>query len=286
MRVDKDDRYMPEQSNKQSTLSFNISTFFQQYSKKKLIVMGLALIIIVLLLSLMIFRSLKPKTPTPLTPPEINSVSSTEVADTINNEQANEGINSTQIAQTPSAAPNNRGRAPIDDVNGRAQTNGITSMSGHSQNHLPTKSAKPNSPTTDISTTHSSGSSNNDATTNKPQDLNSSDHKPVRLSSDNDVKTGKNSTSIANIKDTQFAIQLSSSSSIDGLKELVKKHNLTNYQIYETKRNNDKWYILVNGTYDSADEARKAIKSLPSEMQNNKPWIKSGATINKEKSAK
>lgn len=266
MRVDKDDRYMPEQSSKSSTPSFSISTFFQHYSKKKLIIMGLALAIIVLLVCFVISRPSK-KT-TILTPPEVNS--STQTPDpTISSDNG-------ALAQGQSSAP--MPPAPFNS-NVNEHDTGVSQPPASTQ---PTSSSRPDLQPTDNSTTqNNSGSS---TTLNKP--INPDRGNPTVSNSNNSVITGNNSNSIAKIKNDQFSIQLSSSSSVDGLKKLVKEHNVTNYQIYETKRNNVKWYILVKGTYDSADEARKAIKSLPSALQKDKPWIKSGETINKEKSAK
>lgn len=268
MRVDKDDRYIPEQSSKSSTPSFSISTFFQHYSKKKLIIMGLALAIIVLLVCFVISRPSK-KT-TILTPPQVNGVSSTQTPDsTISGDNGALAQGQQNSAPVPPA--------PINNINehdtGASQPPASTQSTSGSRADL--------QPTDNSTTQNTSGSS---TTLNKP--INPDRGNTTVSNSNNSVITGNNSTSIAKIKNDQFSIQLSSSSSIDGLKRLVKEHNLTNYQIYETKRNNVKWYILVKGTYDSADEARKAIKSLPSALQKDKPWIKSGETINKEKSAK
>lgn len=269
MRVDKDDRYIPEQSSKSSTPSFSISTFFQHYSKKKLIIMGLALAIIVLLVCFVISRPSK-KT-TILTPPEVNGVSSTQTPD------------STISGDSGALAQGQQNSAPVPPApinsNVNEHDNGVSQPPASTQS---TSGSRPDlQPTGNSTTQNTSGSSTN---LNKP--INPDRGNPTVSNSNNSVITGNNSTSIAKIKNDQFSIQLSSSSSVDGLKRLVKEHNLTNYQIYETKRNNVKWYILVKGTYDSADEARKAIKSLPSALQKDKPWIKSGETINKEKSAK
>ncbi|OTQ58552.1 SPOR domain-containing protein [Gilliamella sp. A7] len=258
MRVDKDDRYIPEQSNKQSTPSFNIANFFQHYSKKKLIIMGLTIVIIVLLVSIMLFRSSKPKTPTPLTPPEISGVSVMQESEPTMTAANNVATTTTQ-SQASSNVP-----VPITNVDGQQDSSKLTGNNG----------SKPNTQRLP------DGKSESQIGRNTHQDNNS--HNNV----DNSAKANNNPTKIDKIKNDQFSIQLSSSTSVEGLKKLVKEHNLTDYQIYETKRNNAKWFILVKGTYNSADEARKAIQSLPNALQQDKPWVKSGATINKEKSAK
>ena len=260
MRVDKDDRYMSEQSSKPSTPS--ISTFFQYYSKKRLIMMGLALAII-LLLSLVIFRPSK----TPLTPPEVDGFPTTQTPDLTINSQPSDAL-----AQGQSPVASDLINNINEHENAVGQPPAPVAVSSISD-------SKPDLPPTDISLNDNGSSKPNE---NKP--INPDRVNPTVAGLDN--ITENNSTSIAKIKNDQFSIQLSSSSSVEGLRKLVKEHNLTNYQIYETKRNNVKWYILVKGTYDSADEARKAIKSLPSALQKDKPWVKSGETINKEKSAK
>ena len=273
MRVDKDDRYIPEQSNKSSTPSLSITNFFQHYSKKKLIIMGLTIVIIVLLVSTMLFRSSKPKTPTPLTPPEVSGVSTTQEPEPTITTQANDVATDTTQGQASSTVPTPMAPAPITDVNEQQNSSELTDNNGRGTNTQPLPESKPESQI-DHNTRQGNNSSHN-----------SVDSRPTS-SNKVESKTNNNLTKIDKIKSNQFSIQLSASTSLEGLKKLVKEHNLTNYQIYETKKNNAKWFILVNGTYDSAAEAKKAIKSLPDALQKDKPWVKSGATINKEKSAK
>lgn len=272
MRVDKDDRYIPEQSNKPSTPSFNITNFFQHYSKKKLIIMGLTVVIIVLLVSTMLFRSSKPKAPTQLTPPEVSGVSTQEPEPTITT-QSNDVATATAQGQASDTVPSPMAPAPITNVNEQQNSSELTGSNGSDANTQSSPESKPESQV-DHNTRQGNNSSHN-----------SVDSRPTS-SNKVESKANNNLTKIDKIKSNQFSIQLSASTSLEGLKKLVKEHNLTNYQIYETKKNNAKWFILVNGTYNSADEARKAIKSLPDALKKDKPWVKSGATINKEKSAK
>lgn len=46
------------------------------------------------------------------------------------------------------------------------------------------------------------------------------------------------------------------------------------YWIYETQRNNRPWYVLINGDYATAAEARAAIKRLPQALKLSGPFIK------------
>ncbi|MBD2814811.1 SPOR domain-containing protein [Xenorhabdus sp. Flor] len=72
----------------------------------------------------------------------------------------------------------------------------------------------------------------------------------------------------------RFTLQLSSASRSDTLIAFAKKNNLSNYKVYETKRNDKTWFILIYGSYNSAFEAKKAISSLPTDIQTQKPWVR------------
>ncbi|OTA20612.1 membrane protein [Xenorhabdus beddingii] len=72
----------------------------------------------------------------------------------------------------------------------------------------------------------------------------------------------------------RFTLQLSSASRSDTLVAFAKKHNLTNYKVYETKRDGKTWFILIHGNYSSVSDAKIAISSLPSEVQAKNPWVR------------
>ncbi|MBC8946844.1 MULTISPECIES: SPOR domain-containing protein [Xenorhabdus] len=72
----------------------------------------------------------------------------------------------------------------------------------------------------------------------------------------------------------RFTLQLSSASRSDTLIAFAKKNNLVNYKVYETKRNDKTWFILIYGSYNSASEAKKAISLLPTDIQTQKPWVR------------
>lgn len=91
----------------------------------------------------------------------------------------------------------------------------------------------------------------------------------------NVVNTAKNnnvSQHLINAPSSRFTLQLSSASNPEGLKKVVNHYDLKNYVIYQTTRNNRKWYVLVYGEFFDIPSARKGIKSLPQELQKNQPW--------------
>ncbi|MBD2812039.1 SPOR domain-containing protein [Xenorhabdus sp. Vera] len=72
----------------------------------------------------------------------------------------------------------------------------------------------------------------------------------------------------------RFTLQLSSASRYDTLVAFAKKHNLSNYKVYETKRDGKTWFILIHGNYSSVSDAKNAISSFPAEVQAKKPWVR------------
>ncbi|MWP61293.1 SPOR domain-containing protein [Gilliamella sp. Pas-s25] len=280
MRVDKDDRYISEQPSKDSTPSLKLPNLFKDFPKKKLIIFCLA-IVILLLLSLIIFHSARKKEATPLTPPEVNGVTSTEET---NNTQNNVGIseNQTRIDDLieealPDNALNQSNRQqPLESDD---ETNNSLTSSANNQNRGYRVSG--HSSTILNSRTNANKSSNTNITQSTNTKKNSH-NKNSASRKDENSDLGKN----IKIKNDRYVIQLSASKSVEGLKKFVKQNNITDYHIYETKHKSGSWFILIKGNYSSVDEAHKAIKALPSALQKDKPWVKSGATINKEKASK
>ncbi|BET95125.1 SPOR domain-containing protein [Xenorhabdus taiwanensis] len=72
----------------------------------------------------------------------------------------------------------------------------------------------------------------------------------------------------------RFTLQLSSAGRSDTLSAFAKKNNLANYKVYETKRDGKTWFILIHGNYSSVSDAKRAISSLPAEVQAKKPWVR------------
>ncbi|MDT3253414.1 SPOR domain-containing protein [Serratia sp. root2] len=73
---------------------------------------------------------------------------------------------------------------------------------------------------------------------------------------------------------SHYTLQLSSASRSDTLNAYAKQQKLQNYQVYATQRDGKAWYVLVSGNYASAAEAKRAIASLPADVQAKKPWAK------------
>ncbi|NUF50302.1 SPOR domain-containing protein [Gilliamella sp. ESL0250] len=276
MRVDKDDRYISEQPSKDSTLSLKLPNLFKDFPKKKLIIFCLA-IVMLLLLSLIIFHSARKKEATPLTPPEVNGVTSTE-------ETNNVGIseNQTRIADSieevlsDNALNQANMQQPLESDD---ETNDSLTSSANNQN----RGYRVNGHSATI--LNSRANTNKSSNTNITQSTNTkknSHNKNSASRKDENSDLGKN----IKIKNDRYVIQLSASKSVEGLKKFVKQNNITDYHIYETKHKDGSWFILIKGNYSSVDEAHKAIKALPSALQKDKPWVKSGATINKEKASK
>ncbi|CDH05344.1 putative membrane protein [Xenorhabdus bovienii str. oregonense] len=72
----------------------------------------------------------------------------------------------------------------------------------------------------------------------------------------------------------RFTLQLSSASRSDTLIAFAKNNNLSNYTVYEAKREGKAWFILIHGSYGSVSDAKSAISSLPAEVQAKKPWVR------------
>ncbi|EFY7615507.1 cell division protein DamX [Shigella sonnei] len=87
-------------------------------------------------------------------------------------------------------------------------------------------------------------------------------------------KTAGNVGSLKSAPSSHYTLQLSSSSNYDNLNGWAKKENLKNYVVYETARNGQPWYVLVSGVYASKEEAKKAVSTLPADVQAKNPWAK------------
>lgn len=79
-----------------------------------------------------------------------------------------------------------------------------------------------------------------------------------------------------------YTLQLSSASRPDTLNAWAKKQNLSSYHVYKTTRNGQPWYVLVSGAYATPAEAKRAVASLPAEVQAKNPWVKPVSQVKKE----
>ena len=73
---------------------------------------------------------------------------------------------------------------------------------------------------------------------------------------------------------SHYTLQLSSALRSDTLTAFAKQQNLPHYMVYETKRDGKPWFVLVSGNYASSAEAKRAIATLPAEVQAKKPWVR------------
>ncbi|MVT06266.1 cell division protein DamX [Enterobacter sp. 10-1] len=88
---------------------------------------------------------------------------------------------------------------------------------------------------------------------------------------------GKTSGDVSSMKAApagNYTLQLSSSSNYNNLSSWAKKEKLDKYVVYETTRNGQPWYVLVSGIYASKDEAKRAVATLPADVQAKNPWAK------------
>ncbi|EEH3733607.1 cell division protein DamX [Salmonella enterica subsp. enterica serovar 4,[5],12:i:-] len=101
--------------------------------------------------------------------------------------------------------------------------------------------------------------------------------KPVQASTTPVAGGGKSAGNVGALKSapsSHYTLQLSSSSNYDNLNGWAKKENLKNYVVYETTRNGQPWYVLVTGMYASKEDAKRAVSTLPADVQAKNPWAK------------
>lgn len=85
------------------------------------------------------------------------------------------------------------------------------------------------------------------------------------------------SGSIAALKSapgSHFTLQLSGASQSNSLNTFARQQGLKNYAVYQTEREGKPWFVLVSGNYASSADAKRAIASLPADVQAKKPWVK------------
>lgn len=85
---------------------------------------------------------------------------------------------------------------------------------------------------------------------------------------------GGNANAILSAPGSHYTLQLSSASRSDTLNAYAKQQNLQHFMVYETKRDGKPWYVLVSGNYASSAEAKRAIATLPADVQAKKPWVR------------
>lgn len=81
------------------------------------------------------------------------------------------------------------------------------------------------------------------------------------------AKSAGNVGALKSAPSSHYTLQLSSSSNYDNLNGWAKKENLKNYVVYQTTRNGQPWYVLVTGVYASKEDAKRAVSTLPADIQ-------------------
>ena len=105
--------------------------------------------------------------------------------------------------------------------------------------------------------------------------------KPVAVSQN----AGANLGSVADLKQKspqRYTLQLLAGRNKSVLEALVSQHKLNPAWIYPRTIDGQPWFVLVQGDYVSAKQARDSVKGLPSELQAAKPWPKPFAQAQKE----
>ncbi|MDW2744018.1 cell division protein DamX [Atlantibacter subterraneus] len=91
------------------------------------------------------------------------------------------------------------------------------------------------------------------------------------------ASAGASSGNVGSLKSapsSHYTLQLSSSSNYNNLNAWAKKESLKNYVVYQTTRNGQPWYVLVSGVYASKEDAKRAVSTLPADVQAKNPWAK------------
>ncbi|AHG19960.1 hypothetical protein Z042_10175 [Chania multitudinisentens RB-25] len=83
-----------------------------------------------------------------------------------------------------------------------------------------------------------------------------------------------NAGSITSAPGSHYTLQLSSASRSDTLNAFAKQQKLQSFTVYETKRDGKPWFVLVSGNYASSADAKRAIATLPADVQAKKPWAR------------
>src|SRR5476649_1409434 len=81
-----------------------------------------------------------------------------------------------------------------------------------------------------------------------------------------------------------YTVQISSASQAGTLNAYAKKQQLSQYWVYETRREGKPWYVLVSGVYPSATQAKSAVAQLPADIQAKKPWARDIGQVKQDQS--
>ncbi|HER1288343.1 TPA: cell division protein DamX [Salmonella enterica subsp. enterica serovar Elomrane] len=154
----------------------------------------------------------------------------------------------------------------------KPQTTAKTTTAEPKKPVAPVKRTEPAAPTATPKATTTTAAPTTTASTAPVQTA-----KPAQASTTPVAGGGKSAGNVGALKSapsSHYTLQLSSSSNYDNLNGWAKKENLKNYVVYETTRNGQPWYVLVTGMYASKEDAKRAVSTLPADVQAKNPWAK------------
>lgn len=200
-------------------------------------------------------------------------------------------ISSTPTQAAPIETPENQQRVELPGDLNSALTNQQGQVDSAAQDAM-NGSSLPTAPAT-VSGNNANSShvappvqnSSKPAPTRKPPVASHSTTKqnaPVAKQSSKPAPAASSSHATQNVPGGSYTLQLSSASRSDTLNAWAKKQNLNNYHVYQTTRNGQPWYVLVSGSYATPADAKRAVSTLPAEVQAQKPWVKPVSQVKKE----
>ncbi|OAN17063.1 AAA family ATPase [Photobacterium jeanii] len=85
------------------------------------------------------------------------------------------------------------------------------------------------------------------------------------------------------ISSRQYALQLAALKSLSAANSFIAEHGIKDIaEIYETRRSDEPWFIIVTGQYNTVAAARRAERGLPQSVRAGQPWVKSYRQIHIE----
>ena len=260
MRADKDDRYTVTESKSHNPMAERLSSI--HFSKRTIIIILIAFILL-LLASYFVFRPPAPENTSP----------SDNLLTGENTEQVTDGT--TESGETNTATNSNGNYTAIEPAPiSRDPTQSKPQESSNHQERLEIPGEITDQIEQKILELNKTGTSDTPARIqlgSKPTDINyEHNEKPLTT----------------NLSTTHYTIQLSASSSLQNLLDFAKKYQISNYQVYETRKGQDPWFVLIKGDFANQNDAKAAIQALPDALKANSPWIKSGLAVQKDKQAK
>jgi DamX protein len=81
---------------------------------------------------------------------------------------------------------------------------------------------------------------------------------------------------LLSVSPSHYTLQLSAMATQESLQKFIVEHGLPkeNVHIYQTTHNNNPWYVVIFGDYESWSAAKNASKALPGSLANIESWIK------------